>query len=68
MAWVAVHNNGEEGIYANRPVLNKGIWWDSVITENDCYDTEIPLPKGTIKKLIGRDLTWHDNPVELKEE
>lgn len=65
MAWVAVHNNGEEGIYANRPVLNIGIWWDSAITG---YDTEIPLPKGTIKKLIGRELTWHDNPVELKEE
>lgn len=26
------------------------------------------LPKGSIKKLIGRDLTWEDNPVELKEE
>ena len=28
----------------------------------------IKLPKGTIKKLIGRDLSWEDNPVELKEE
>lgn len=26
------------------------------------------LPKGYIKKLIGRDLTWKDEPVELKEE
>ena len=26
------------------------------------------LPKGSIKKLIGRDLTWQDEPVELKEE
>lgn len=25
----------------------------------------IELPKGTIKKLIGRDLTWEDEPVEL---
>jgi hypothetical protein len=29
---------------------------------------DIYLPKGTIKKLIGRDLTWSDEPVELKEE
>ena len=28
----------------------------------------ITLPKGFIKNLIGRDLTWEDNPVELKEE
>lgn len=27
----------------------------------------IELPKGSIKKLIGRDLSWKDNPVELKE-
>ncbi|WP_373731235.1 fructan hydrolase [Bacteroides heparinolyticus] len=25
----------------------------------------IELPKGSIKKLIGRELTWEDNPVEL---
>lgn len=30
--------------------------------------SDISLPKGSIKKLIGRDLTWEDNPVELKEE
>ena len=29
---------------------------------------DIYLPKGSIKKLIGRDLTWEDNPVELMEE
>ena len=25
----------------------------------------IELPKGSIKKLIGRELTWIDEPVEL---
>lgn len=28
----------------------------------------IHLPKGSIKKLIDRNLTYEDNPVELKEE
>ena len=28
----------------------------------------IILPKGSIKKLIGRDLTWKDDAVELKEK
>lgn len=26
------------------------------------------LPQGSIKKLIGKELTWKDEPVELKEE
>ena len=26
------------------------------------------LPKGSIKKLIGKELSWDDEPVELKEE
>lgn len=28
----------------------------------------VKLPKGTISKLIGRELRWEDEPVELKEE
>lgn len=27
----------------------------------------VQVPKGSIKKLIGRCLTWEDEPVELKE-
>lgn len=34
----------------------------------DSFDNAVELPKGSIKKLIGRDLTWEDEPVELKEE
>lgn len=26
----------------------------------------VKLPKGSIRKLIGRDLAWKDEPVELK--
>lgn len=26
----------------------------------------IELPVGSIEKLIGRELTWEDKPVELK--
>lgn len=25
------------------------------------------LPKGTIKKLIGRELTWNDEPIKIEE-
>lgn len=32
------------------------------VNKNDSY---IILPKGSIKKLIGRELTWEDEPVEI---
>ena len=35
--------------------------------ENRVYDY-VELPKGSIKKLIGRELSWSDDPIELKEE
>ena len=28
-------------------------------------EKEMVLPKGSIKKLIGRELSWDDEPVEL---
>lgn len=62
MAWVAVDSNRSENIFQFRPKrsLNKFIPLYS-------YSMYLTLPKGSIKKLIGRDLTWKDNPVELKE-
>lgn len=64
MAWVAVDKDGIENIYKSKPYRAYDHWWD----DHDGFDTEVSLPKGSIKKLIGRDLTWEDNPVELKEE
>ena len=29
--------------------------------------TEISLPKGSIKRLIGRELTWNNEPLELRQ-
>lgn len=71
MAWLAVHKNGKEGIFKNKPTRGEELdfWYDE--QEDDAgvlYDTEIPLPKGLIKKLTGKTLSWNDEPVELKEE
>lgn len=74
MAWVAVHKNGEESIFSHKPTRgNKLDFWFDEVEEGDImgdviYNTEISLPKGSIKKLIGRELSWKDEPVELKEE
>lgn len=62
MSWLAVDKNGTEYIYELCPIrcasafipLKSSLW--------------ISLPKGSIKKLIGKDLTWKDDPVEFTDE
>ena len=65
MAWVAVDSYNKEVIFLRKPKRVYRFWVDA---NEDSEDTQISLPKGAIKKLIGRDLTWQDEPVELKEE
>lgn len=31
----------------------------------DAVDLVVELPKGSIEKLIGKKLTWEDDPVEI---
>ena len=62
MAWVAVDTNGDEVIFEFEPHR----WNDSFWVKD--FGDHIYLPKGTIKKLIGKNLDWNDEPVELKEE
>ena len=63
MEWVAVTKQGREFISMCKPVR---------VTDEDNYYgwkdtfTEISLPSSSIKKLIGRELTSEDEPVELK--
>lgn len=66
MAWVAVHKDGNVGIFDRKPRrIQYGYWTD---LNEDSEDSEIGLPKGIVKILVGRDLDWNDEPVELKEE
>ena len=57
MAFVAVDKNGEEWVYQEKP--------NRMECSFDSSYMMIELPKGTIKKLIGFDLKWEDDPVEL---
>lgn len=61
MAWVACDENGSEWIYDGCP--DRGI--KNFVTNRYCTNA-IELPSGSIKELIGRDLTWDDEPIELK--
>lgn len=75
MAWVAVQKQGQEMIFSNKPRRcgsSTDKYWNNKVDHwegsNILYTDRIFLPKGSIKKLTGRDLTWEDEPVELKED
>ena len=66
MAWVAVNWFGDEYIYEAMPERFYHLCAPTFCEyENRVYDY-VELPKGSIKKLIGRELSWNDEPVELK--
>lgn len=68
MAWVAVDSDGSECIYRYKPSRSRYNYWTDRSNAMEREDSGIDMPKGSIKKLIGKDLTWKDDPVELKEE
>lgn len=67
MAYVAVDKDGTESIHDLKPIRDEqeGYWASCASYGKNDY---VLFPKGSIKKLIGRTLTWDDEPVELKEE
>lgn len=67
MVWVAVDKDGKEAVYNIKPIRgtnrlkkNEEMWVLSHIGAH-----YIILPKGSIKKLIGRELKWEDEPVKI---
>lgn len=60
MAWLAVDKDGGEVIYNMYPERGQFVF------DPECYRISIDLPDGTIEKIIGRKLTWEDEPVEIK--
>lgn len=60
MAYLVADKDGVEYIFQDKPV--KSIYgWISY----DTFPKIVRLPNGSIKKLIGFDLTFDDNFVEI---
>lgn len=56
--------------YAIEEVTEDDYFWTD--QSSDYYgmnfdNTGVIMPKGTIKTLIGRELTWDDTPIDLKK-
>lgn len=65
MAFLAVDADGTECIYDKIPMRSES--FEKLWRRHDrIRDNYVKLPTGSIKKLIGRELTWEDEPVELK--
>lgn len=64
MAYVAVDKDGSECKFLHHPERCEDEWMFSGKYEDDMH---WELSKDSIEKLIGRKLTWEDEPVELKE-
>ena len=68
MVYLAVNKDGSEVVSNTRIKRFKDYWVDEFFEhEFDTIDV-VFLPKGSIKKLIGREVSWEDNPVEFTEK
>jgi hypothetical protein len=59
--YVAVDEDGEEYIYSSKPYRHYDMWVTDSPKEESCFN----LPSGTIEKLVGREITWKDEPVRI---
>jgi hypothetical protein len=60
MAWVCVDKQNNEVISESE------FYWDSDLHDWFTESYDMILPKGSIKKLIGRELQFEDEPVKLE--
>ncbi len=58
MVWLCVEYDGKEFVSTSKPRKMNNYYLGS----------GIKLPNGSIKKLIGKELTWNDTPIELKND
>jgi len=59
IVYLAVDKDGEESIHTGVPVRKAEQYWDSYGNEDFIY-----MPRGTIKKLTGKDITWENDYIE----
>ena len=67
MTWLAADEDGE-WLFKHKPKrAESGDWWYvNARAANTNLDWELAkLAHGEIKRMIGRTLTWEDEPVEI---
>lgn len=64
MAYLAVDKDGKEQVFQQKPYWNTK--YESWFRESRSENERVVLPKGSIQKLIGRTLTYEDEPIILE--
>ena len=64
--WLAVDEAGSEWRYERKPYRDSDWCSGSWIAKGTSHSEK--LPTGSIEELIGREMTWDDEPYELREE
>lgn len=62
MGWLAVDKNGEELFFHKKPER----WRDEWVASEDDLEDSLVLNNGTIRRFIGKVLSWSDEPVEIR--
>lgn len=72
-SWICVDGHGDERIFPRKPHrefpnMDLEVMWGQRWTTNP-FDTEfkkgVLLPKGTIKHLIDKEMTYSDEPIKM---
>lgn len=65
MAYLCVDQDGTNVIFDERPERDRKMWAYYTTIDGALINFRIDLPKGSVEKLIGRTLTWNDEPVAI---
>lgn len=68
--FLCVDKKGRETIHDGKPDFD-GCEWSAYVEE--CHESQrfeicktIPLPEGTICKILGKEITFNESPVKLE--
>ena len=72
-SWICVDGHGDERIFPRKPhkvfpCLDLEVLWGQRWTTDSLekeYRRGVLLPKGSIKHLLGKEMTYSDEPVKL---
>ncbi len=63
MAYLVVDKDGSEVIFSYPPKRGEEEWLNDPRIDNSDF---VILPKGSIKKLIDKELSWDNEPVKIQ--
>lgn len=69
MAWIARNRDNTLVVFNDEPVFDGYDYYrDEAVESEDFTDYGVELPSDADVRLIGRHITWEDEPVEIKDE